>query len=118
MSLDALATSALLDFAKKFSDLVVDQSTWSLGTFGSIVERGPMGPLKHLEKEARECQAAVGTPELPEELADCLIIWLDAINRAGLKPSQMVEIAQAKMAKNRQRSWPKPTSDEPVEHVR
>lgn len=109
---------SLADFADKFSDLVVDQSEWSQATFGTDAERGPMGALKHLEKESRECQEAVGTPELREELADCLLLLLDASRRAGVKPTQLVEAAQAKMQKNRQRVWPKPTSDEPVEHVR
>lgn len=108
----------MVDFADKLSDLVVDQSKWSQATFGSDSERGPMGTLKHLEKEARECQEAVGTPELREELADCLLLLLDASRRAGIKPTQLLEAAQAKMVKNKQRTWPKPTSDEPVEHIR
>ncbi len=94
----------MVDFADKFSDLVRDQSEWSQATFGSDSERGPMGALKHLEKEARECQEAVGTPELREELADCLLLLLDASRRAGIKPMQLVEAAQAKMVKNKQRT--------------
>ena len=108
----------MVDFADKFTDLIRDQADWSQATFGSDSERGPMGALKHLEKEARECQEAVGTPELREELADCLLLLLDASRRAGIKPTQLVEAAQAKMVKNKERTWPKPTSDEPVEHVR
>jgi hypothetical protein len=30
----------------------------------------------------------------------------------------LVEAAQAKMVKNKQRTWKKPMPDEPVEHVR
>jgi NTP pyrophosphatase (non-canonical NTP hydrolase) len=110
--------NSMVEFADKFVDLVRDQSRWSQATFGSDQERGPMGALKHLEKEARECQEAVGTPELREELADCFLLLLDASRRAGIKPTQLVEAAQEKMAKNKLRTWPKPTPDQPVEHVR
>ncbi len=109
---------SMMDFADKFSDLAQDQAKWSQETFGSDSERGPLGALKHLEKEAKECQEAVGTPDLPEELADCLLLLLDASRRAGVKPTQLVEAAQAKMVKNKQRSWNKPIPDEPIEHVR
>ena len=103
--------NSMIEFADKFSDLVADQSKWSQATFGSDSERGPMGPLKHLEKEARECQEAVGTPELREELAKCLLLLLDASRRAGIKPTQLVEAAQAKMVKNKQRTWPSPQAE-------
>lgn len=107
-----------VDFADKFGDLVQDQSEWSQETFGSDSERGPLGALKHLEKEAKECQEAVGTPDLPEELADCLLLLLDASRRAGVSPTKLLEAAQTKMVKNKQRTWQKPKDDEPVEHVR
>ena len=111
-------TESMLNFALKFNELASDQSEWSQATFGTDAERGPLGALRHLEKEARECQAAVGTNDLAEELADCLLLLLDASRRAGLKPMTLVEAAQKKMVKNRERVWPSPTSDEPVEHVR
>ena len=106
---------SMVEFADKFSDLVVDQAEWSQATFGSDIVRGPIGALKHLEKEAREAQA---NPADPMEYADCLLLILDAARRAGIKPTQLVEHAQAKMKINRSREWPKPISDEPVEHVR
>lgn len=106
------------ELGAEMTALIVDQSEWSQNTFGSDAERGPIGPLKHLEKEARECQAAVGTSELKEELADCLIIWLDAIRRSGFNSLEMIKEAQAKMVKNRARSWPVPVANEPVEHIR
>lgn len=109
---------SMIDFADKFVDLIADQAQWSQETFGSDTERSPMGALKHLEKEARECQEAIGTPEIKEELADCFLLLIDASRRSGIKPMQLVEAAQQKMIKNRQRSWPKPTSDEPVEHIK
>lgn len=112
------ALTSMVEFADRFGDLVADQAKWSQATFGEDTERGPMGPLKHLEKEARECQDAVGTPHLTEELADCLLLLLDASRRAGLKPLELVKAAQEKMQTNKSRTWPKPTSHEPVEHVR
>ena len=36
-----------------------EQGEWSQKTFGLDSERGPLGPLKHLEKEAREGQEQV-----------------------------------------------------------
>lgn len=105
-------------FGFYFKKLVVDQAEWSQATFGADTERGPMGALKHLEKEARECQDAVGTPELLEEMADCLLLLIDASRRARFSPTQLVEAALEKLEKNKRRTWPKPTSDEPVEHVR
>lgn len=112
----------MVDFAGKFIDLVRDQSKWSQATFGSDRERSCLGALRHLEKEAAEAAQAfrehgVGD-ELREELADCFLLLLDASRRAGIKPMQLVEAAQAKMVTNKARTWPKPTSDEPVEHVR
>ncbi len=107
-----VATS--LDFAEKFRDLVSDQAEWSQRVFGSDQERGPIGALKHLALEAIEAQ----NDPVAEELADCFLLILDAARRAGIKPMQLVEAAQAKMVKNKARQWPKPINDEPVEHIK
>jgi len=96
-------------------DLAVDLARWSQATFGADVERGPLGALKHLEKEAREAQAA---PLDPSEYADCFLLILDAARRSGISPLKLVLHAREKMAINKARTWPKPTSDEPVEHDR
>ena len=42
-----------MSIAQQFWD---QQAEWSRATFGSDTERGPLGPLKHLEKEAKEAQ--------------------------------------------------------------
>lgn len=120
-------TATAIDFADKFTDLIRDQSEWSQRTFGSDNRRGPTGALKHLKKEAQEAvdaYAAAGlrpgqraTPEVEEELADCLLLLLDASRRLLVKPMQLVEAAQRKMEVNKQRKWPTPTTDEPVEHL-
>lgn len=97
------------------SSLAKDQSEWSQATFGTDAERGPLGALRHLEKEAVETQAA---PNDIEEYADCFLLILDAARRAGISPLQLIEAAQRKMVINRQRTWPRPVDDQPVEHVR
>lgn len=109
---------SILDFATSFHDLARDHAEWSRETFGDDESRGPMGALKHLEKEAVEAQQAVGTHAINEELADCLLLLLDASRRSGVKPLQLVKAAQEKMEKNKARTWLQPIADEPVEHVR
>lgn len=91
--------------------LARDQRAWSEATFGS---RGPEGPLRHLKLE---CDEAIATPT-PDEFADLLILLLDASWRAGLTPRRLVDAARAKMAVNRERKWPAPSQDQPVEHLR
>lgn len=111
-------TENQIDFCDKLADLVDDQSQWSQSTFGSDSERGPIGALKHLAKEANECIEAIGTPNYAEEIADCFLLLIDAARRGGVTIPSMVYAARRKMIVNKYRSWPKPTSDEPVEHVR
>ena len=98
--------------------LARDQREWSEATFGSDQERGPLGALKHLERESREAQQAVGTPEIRMELADCFLLLIDASRRAGVDLEDLIAAARAKHEVNRMRSWMKPVDDEPVEHVR
>jgi Protein of unknown function (DUF550) len=86
-------------------DLAETISDWSQRTFGTDAERGPIGPLKHLEKEAREAQAK---PDDPMEHADCLILVLDASRRAGVSLASLLKHAQDKMKANRARAWPDP----------
>ena len=91
-------------------------SEWSQATFGTDKERGPVGALKHLEKEAREAQTK---PEDFEEYADCLFLIFDAARRAGLTLNTLLDITFMKLEKNKQRRWVKPTNpDEPIEHER
>lgn len=106
---------SMIDCGSELFDLVTELSEWSQKTFGTDAERGPTGPLKHLEKEARE---ALEKPQDIMEYADILILLLDASRRAGIKPLELLRAARRKMVENRARCWPKPTSDEPVEHIR
>jgi hypothetical protein len=105
---------AMVDAGDALGDLASDISSWSQATFGTDQERGPIGPLRHLEKEAKEAQQNPGDIT---EYADCLILILDAARRAGFKPLPLLRAAMQKMEVNKARKWPKPTSDEPVEHI-
>lgn len=92
-----------------------NQSTWSQATFGSDSERGPVGALKHLAKEALEAAEA---PTDREEYADCLILVMDAARRAGMTVSMLLHAVDKKQTINRGRTWRKPTkADEPIEHI-
>ena len=108
-------TEAAVEFADAFEDLVADQAEWSQATFGTDAERGPVGALKHLAKEALE---AAEHPGDPFEYADCFLLILDAARRQGIKPMELIIAAKEKMKINKERSWPKPTCDEPVEHIK
>ncbi len=93
------------------------QAEWSRATFGSDTERGPLGPLKHLAKEAAEAQA--GPPWDLSEFVDCLFLICDSTRRAGFTYDQLLAAAWAKLEVNKARTWTKPTKgDEAVEHVR
>lgn len=97
------------------SQLWLDQSEWSQTTFGRDAARGPIGPLKHLLKEAAE---AIANPGDLTEYADCLLLILDATRRAGFTLTRLLDAAAVKLDQNRNRAWPAPVDDEPVEHVR
>ncbi len=104
-----------LALGRSLHRLAADQSDWSQATFGTDQERGPLGALRHLEREAREVQEAPGDVE---EYADCFLLILDAARRAGFSPLRLIEAATAKMQVNRARQWPRPVDDQPVEHIR
>jgi NTP pyrophosphatase (non-canonical NTP hydrolase) len=105
-----------------------EQADWSERTFG--IERGPVGPMKHLRKEVDEVleRLEAQTPsldcfysreELLEEFADCLFLLFDATRRAKFGFKDLVRAAFKKLAKNKTRIWPTPTKgDEPIEHER
>lgn len=108
------------------------QAEWSQATFGSDKERGPAGPLKHMAKEVKEAIAEVAAGdacvdetdkkihrhELLIELVDLQFLIFDATRRAGFGYGQLVAGCTQKLEINKNRQWQKPTTDEPVEHVR
>lgn len=108
----------LIEAGEALHDLSKDLTEWSNETFGDINIRGPIGPLKHLEKEAKEAQ---DSPHDPMEYADCLLLILDAARRAHIKPLELIRYAQKKLEVCKTREYPKLTAenvDEPLEHLR
>lgn len=98
-------------------------SSWSQSTFGPDDVRGPIGPVRHLMLEARECEAAIlrqsSLVSIDRELADCMILVVDAARRHGLTLTGLLAAANEKMEVNMKRKWPTPTdSTMPVEHIR
>ena len=68
-----------------------DLRLWSRKTFGTPAERGPVGALKHLEKEAREAYLETDEDKRTEEIADCLILVFDVAQRHGLIYSELAD---------------------------
>lgn len=109
-----------------------EQCAWSQEQFGSDDERGPRGPLLHLEKEIKECLQEVvaatdadGLPvpgnalnSLRSEFVDLQFLIFDAARRGGMSFEELLVGCFHKLNVNRNRRWQKPTSDAPVEHVR
>ncbi|WP_137494968.1 dATP/dGTP pyrophosphohydrolase domain-containing protein, partial [Escherichia coli] len=60
-----------------------EHAKWSDSTFGCV---GPIGPLKHLSKEALE---AAAEPEDLSEWADMQFLLWDAQRRAGISDAEI-----------------------------
>ncbi|HDH0208754.1 Eaa1 [Klebsiella pneumoniae] len=89
-----------------------EHAEWSQATFGNV---GPVGPLKHLSKEALEAAAEPG--EL-SEWADMQFLLWDAQRRAGITDEQITQAMIDKLAVNKQRKWPEPKDGEPRLHIK
>lgn len=85
---------------------------WSQATFGNV---GPVGPLKHLSKEALE---AAEQPGDLSEWADMQFLLWDAQRRAGITDEQITQAMIEKLAVNKQREWPEPKDGEPRLHLK
>ncbi len=95
-----------------------EQGEWSEKTFGPTSHRGPIGPLKHLQKEILEVLA---NPSDLEEYVDCFFMVIDATRRAGFTYAEFVTAFQQKLVKNKSRIWPDwktQPADTPIEHDR
>lgn len=79
-----------------------EHAEWSQATFGNV---GPVGPLKHLSKEALEAAAEPGDLS---EWADMQFLLWDAQRRAGITDEQITQAMIEKLAVNKQRSCPEP----------
>ncbi len=89
-----------------------EHSVWSQTTFGDV---GPVGPLKHLSKEALEAAAEPGDHS---EWADMQFLLMDAQRRAGISDEQITQAMIEKLAVNKQREWPEPKDGEPRLHIK
>ncbi|EFT2202272.1 DUF550 domain-containing protein [Salmonella enterica] len=89
-----------------------EHAEWSQATFGDV---GPVGPLKHLSKEALETAAE---PDDLSEWADMQFLLWDAQRRAGISDEQITLAMVEKLAVNKKREWPEPKDGEPRLHIK
>lgn len=89
-----------------------EHAEWSQTTFGNV---GPIGPLKHLSKEALEAAAEPGDLS---EWADMQFLLWDAQRRAGITDKQITQAMIEKLAVNKLRDWPDPKDGEPRLHLK
>ena len=89
-----------------------EHAEWSQATFGNV---GPIGPLKHLSKEALE---AAAEPDDLSEWADMQFLLWDAQRRAGITDEQITKAMIEKLAVNKLRDWPEPKDGEPRLHIK
>lgn len=89
-----------------------EHAEWSQATFGNV---GPVGPLKHLSKEALE---AAAEPDDLSEWADVQFLLWDAQRRARITDEQITQAMIKKLAVNKQREWPEPKDGEPRLHIK
>ena len=89
-----------------------EHAEWSQATFGNV---GPVGPLKHLSKEALEAAAEPGDFS---EWADMQFLLWDAQRRAGITDEQITQAMIEKLAVNKLREWPEPKDGEPRLHIK
>lgn len=98
--------------AKDRDQVRSEHAEWSQATFGNV---GPVGPLKHLSKEALEAAAEPGDLS---EWADMQFLLWDAQRRAGITDEQITQAMFEKLAVNKQREWPEPKDGEPRLHIK
>ena len=94
-----------------------DLQFWSEDTFGLTKDRNPIGPLKHLIKEAQE---TIAEPDNLEEYADMLFLLYESVRCAGFDYHELMCAARDKLKKNKKRLWPRAdiNFNEPIEHIR
>lgn len=90
----------------------LEHAVWSQATFGDV---GPVGPLKHLSREALEAAAEPGDLS---EWADMQFLLWDAQRRAGISDEQITQAMIKKLAINKVRQWPEPKDGEPRLHIK
>lgn len=89
-----------------------EHAKWSDSTFGCVV---PIGPLKHLSKEALE---AAAEPDDLSEWADMQFLLWDSQRRAGISDAEITAAMEDKLKINMERQWPEPKDGEPRLHIK
>ncbi|EAP4731032.1 DUF550 domain-containing protein [Salmonella enterica] len=89
-----------------------EHAEWSDAAFGDV---GPIGPLKHLSKEALEAAAEPGDLS---EWADMQFLLWDAQRRAGISDGEITAAMEEKLKVNMARQWPEPKDGEPRLHIK
>ncbi|EOT5211392.1 dATP/dGTP pyrophosphohydrolase domain-containing protein [Escherichia coli] len=89
-----------------------EHAKWSDSTFGCV---GPIGPLKHLSKEALE---AAAEPDDLSEWGDMQFLLWDAQRRAGISDAEITAAMEDKLKINMERQWPEPKDGEPRLHIK
>ena len=89
-----------------------EHAKWSDSTFGCV---GPIGPLKHLSKEALE---AAAEPDDLSEWADMQFLLWDAQRRAGISDAEITAAMEDKLKINMKRQWPEQKDGEPRLHIK
>ncbi|WP_341857330.1 dATP/dGTP pyrophosphohydrolase domain-containing protein [Escherichia coli] len=89
-----------------------EHAKWSDSTFGCV---GPIGPLKHLSKEALE---AAAEPDDLSEWADMQFLLWDAQRRAGISDAEITAAMENKLKINMERQRPEPKDGEPRLHIK
>ncbi|EFA0527298.1 TPA: DUF550 domain-containing protein [Escherichia coli] len=89
-----------------------EHAKWSDSTFGCV---GPIGPLKHLSKEALE---AAAEPDDLSEWADMQFLLWDSQRRAGISDAEITAAMEDKLKINMERQWPEPKDGEPRLHIK
>ncbi|EFH5041957.1 DUF550 domain-containing protein [Escherichia coli] len=89
-----------------------EHAEWSDKTFGDV---GPVGPFKHLSKEALE---AAAEPDDLSEWADMQFLLWDAQRRAGISDGEITAAMEEKLKVNMARQWPEPKDGEPRLHIK
>lgn len=89
-----------------------EHAKWSDSTFGCV---GPIGPLKHLSKEALE---AAAEPDDLSEWADMQFLLWDSQRRAGISDAEITAAMEDKLKINMECQWPEPKDGEPRLHIK
>lgn len=115
--------AAMAWVGRRWLTLFNDLRDWQETTFGTARERGPLGPLRHLQKELETeiiPLAEAGRPVPLGELVDVLVLLVDATWRSGYDANDLLRAAEEKLPVLRGRFYrkPPPGSDEVSEHDR